>query len=210
MPTKSATKKGAGKVLKGKKINVELMVKKELPAILSEGSMLVIADEESLTQGTEILSKLNLKLDAIETERKRITEPLNQALKVENGRWKPAKDAISEVIKGLRAKMGEYQTKVVAEQHAVENTQAEKLAAGEINIETAVENASAFKAVDKVKTEAGSLSFKPTPKLKVWDETMIPREYLMIDEGKLFAALQGGKEVPGAAIEIIQVPVNRR
>jgi hypothetical protein len=204
---KSAAKSGKDKKAKP---SVELAIKKELPVIIDEAIALTIDSPEALTVGTDLLSRLNITLKKIDTEREKVTKPLNEALKAENGRWKPAKDAITGAVGELRDKMSKYQTEQINEQRAVENAQAERLEKGEIDIEKAVENASVFKAVDKVTTDAGSLSFKPKPQLKVTDPMAVPREYLMIDEDKLFAALQAGREVPGAEIEIIQVPVNRR
>lgn len=109
--------------------------------------------------------------------------------------------------------MGQYQTRLITEQKAQQDAIASRIAPGKgnLSLDTAMKRMEAIeRPVDKVETEAGSLKFRPMPRLKIISEADIPRSYMVPDEALIFADLKAGKVIPGAEIEIIQVPVNSR
>ncbi len=166
-----------------------------------------------MSKAVVILSKLNQFNDQIKEEKEKVTKPLNEALKAERGRWKPLEAMYEDAIEGLRGKMSAYQTAVEKERREKEMAIASRIkeGRGNLSLETAVKKIDSLEKVEKeVATDAGLVQFREVQKLKIMDEMLIPREYLVIDEKRVLEALKAGREVAGAVVETVQVPVNYR
>lgn len=186
-------------------------IQKSLSPIVDKALSITIKKPEDMVEATTLLSKLNSFNDRIKEEREKVTAPLNEALKAERARWKPAESANLEAIDYIRAEMSRYQTAQIAIQKAKEHAIAEKLTSGKISMDKAVAQIEKVKTPEKtVTTDAGAVQFRETAILKIWDYTMIPNEFMLPDEKKILATLKEGKKVAGCEIEMIQVPVNYR
>lgn len=188
-----------------------IALNKEISPIIDQVEKIKITNEATMGNAVSYLSKANQLLDRITEERERITKPLNEALKAERSRWKPLETILNEAISSIRGKMTSYQTLMIAQQKAEEQKIALKLSSGKITLDKAVAKIEAIEVpTNKVKTESGSISFKEQKVLKIVNATDIPREFLSINEKLLLEALKEGRKIPGATLEIIQVPVNYR
>lgn len=186
-------------------------ISKQMAPVVEQALDLIIRTPEEMIKGTEILSKLNQFNDKITAEKERITKPLNEALKIERGRWKPLVDAYGNAIAYIRDQMSEYQTKQVALQKEKGAKIAQKLTDGKIDLDKAVEQIEKIKMPEKeVATMAGLVQFRETQILEIVNENDIPDEYFMVDEKRLLADLKEGKIVTGAQLTTIQVPINYR
>ena len=166
---------------------------------------------QQVIQATELLSHTNKELDALLQKEEKITKPALLVIKNERERWAPYKAMLKDTITLLRTKLSDYQT--LETQRAAKEAQAiaDRASRGTIKVETAVRKLSEIDAPEaKVLTSNGSLTFRPKDTLSIIDPLKIPREYLIPDEDRILKALQGGTVVPGCAIVIIQVPINRR
>lgn len=189
----------------------ELTIQKQLAPIVDKALSITIKTQADMPLATEILSKLNSFNDKITEEKERITKPLLEALKVERSRWSPMEKANQSGIDHIREQMSEFQTAEYNRKKAEEKKIADKLSAGKITLDKAVEKFDKIEELQKeVATEVGLVQFRETPTLKITDSMAIPREYLIVDEKELLLALKKGKVVPGAEIVIIQTPVNYR
>jgi len=82
---------------------------------------------------------------------------------------------------------------------------------GNLKAGTAIKQMASVEAPeDKVTTDSGGLSFREKKVLKITDEKLIPKQYWIVDEDAVLAALKEGAKIPGAGIEIIMTPVNKR
>ncbi len=183
-----------------------------------------IKSAKDMSEATEVLSRMNQIMDAAEEEKQKVLTPLNAARTAELKRWKPFETFFSPAIESLRGKIGVYQT---AETRRAEK-EAEALAdrigegKGKIKVETAVRKMGEIdKPAGKVETAAGSLRFKPTPKLKIVNTVHLINDiiqnhagnferFVSYNEKEILIALQAGEKIRGVEIEIIQVPVNSR
>lgn len=190
----------------------ELTIQKSLAPVVDQALALTIKTADDMPPAVELLSKLNQFNDRIVEEREKVTKPLNEALKAERARWKPMETANQSAIDHIRNEMSAYQTAETKRQKAQEAKIAADLASGKIKkIETAVKKIEAVKTPDKeVATTAGLVQFRETATLKILDINLIPREYMIVNEKEVLASLKAGKVVPGAEIELVQVPVNYR
>ena len=181
--------------------------------LLATAESIVIDNQASMKQATELLSTINKTLDGMTEEKEKVTKPLNAALKAERDRWKPVESLLKPVVVSLRVKMSAYQTALIKKQREEEEKIAARMKPGKGNLkpETAIRKMSEVDAPEaKVESDAGSVGFREKKIVKITDEAKIPKEYWIVDVDAVFVALKEGKKVPGAEIDIEMVPVNSR
>lgn len=191
----------------------EITLKEDAQSAFSDAKSLTIKDTKSMTEGTDLLSYLNKKLDAVTIEKEKVTKPLNEALKAERGRWKPIETILEEAIGSLRRKMSVYQTEQIRKQKEEEAKIAARIGEGKgkLKVETAVRQMEEIDRPDaKIQTDRGSVSFRTDKILKIVDATKIPRNFLLPDEKLILMHLKNGNVVPGCEIEEVQTPINSR
>lgn len=193
--------------------NTELTLQKEISPIVTKAQSFQITDESSMTQAVELLSQANSYADKIEEERMKVMRPLLDAQKAENARWAALKSPLAIVIATMRAKISTYQTertRIIEAQKALIEARVGS-GRGKLSLDTATKRLEAIEEpTARVTTHAGSLSFKETRTLKITDTALLPREYLIPNEKLLLTELKSGKKIPGAEIEVLQIPINRR
>ncbi len=189
------------------------IIKKELSPIVEKAKGIKIINEKDLLEATEMLSQVNKIKDKITLEKEKVVVPLNEALKAERARWKPAEDVYKEAIEVLREKMSKYQTEVVLLSRKEEAKIANRVGEGKgkLKLETAVKKISELDTVlDEVIADSGSVKFREDKVLKITDESKIPDKYFVLDEKALLADLKAGIEVAGATLEVKMIPLNYR
>jgi predicted nucleic acid-binding Zn-ribbon protein len=181
------------------------------PIITEVSKLKKIKTSKDMSGATELLSKLNQTLDTLTTEKEKITKPMNEALLEVRARYKPAETALNDAIKTIRTEMSSYQTELLRIKKTKEDEMANALIAGKVDIDKASTALSNMKKPEqKVVTDGGSISFRTDQILKVTAIDKIPHEYFDLNEKKVLSALKLGKSIPGAEIELIQTPINRR
>lgn len=196
-----------------KENNLAVTIEKQIHPLVKSAEKLEIVDAKGMKEATEQLSQLNKLGDKIQAEKEKVTKPLNEALKAERARWKPVETVYEEAIEIIRGKMSEYQTNEIKKQREEEARIAARVGEGKgkLKVETAVKKIDEMERVDeKVNSESGMVKFREDKVLKIMDETLIPREYLMLDEKKILATLKAGGKVLGAVLETKMVPLNYR
>ena len=180
-----------------------------------------IKTPEDMEEATLAMSLINQVADKLKEDKEKLTEPLN-ALKAQiMSRYKPAESVLKPLIDLCRKRTSDYQT----EQARIAREDAAKIAArvgegkGKLKLETASKQMDAIeKPVEKVATSAGSLSFREDKVLKIenapkiWAHVFGNSDYSFVDinEKELLKQLEAGKIVPGAVIDIVMSPINRR
>lgn len=202
------------KIVMNKKMPTkEIAIVKKINPVIEKINSFSIVSAETMKEGVQYLSQLNQFLDKLTEEKEKLTKPLNEALKEVRSRYKPTELLLEGAISHLRSDMSLYQT----EQLKIQKIEEEKIAnrigegKGKLKVETAIEKINNLDTpASHVSTDAGAVKFRTDKKLKITDETLIPREYLIIDEKKLFSSLKLGNTIPGAEIEEVQTPINSR
>lgn len=188
-------------------------LQKEVAPIVSKAQALVIKDEKTMEQSVELLSRCNIVLDKAKAEKEMITKPAREIIKRENERWAPVIDPAEEVVKIVRLKQSEYQTMLSREAKMREEKIIERVGEGrgKLKVETAIRKMEDIKKPDeKVVASSGSVKFRDHTVLKVVTLSDVPFEYFDLNEKKVIDALKAGIEVPGAVLEVIKIPINRR
>jgi hypothetical protein len=187
--------------------------KKEVSPIIKQAETLTVTNAEEVKEATEVLSRLNKSLDAIEAEKDKVLGPLKEAAKAEKARWKPLEDMFDGAVSRIRGLLSTYQT----EQMRIKREEEAKVLArvgegkGKFKVETVIRKLGEIVTPEaRVEVESGGLTFRKSKTLKITDASKVPDEYWVIDEKKLLDALKDGKVVEGAEITVVQIPVNRR
>ena len=199
-----------------KKIQKEVTIKQ--PAIMPKITALQtriknvhITTAKNMSECVEILSQANQYLDALTTDREKLTKPINEALKEIRAKYKPAENALNDIISTIRGAVSQYQTTEIARKHAEEELLSKQLSSGKVDLNTAVTKLEQIKeAPGRVETASGSISFREDKVLRIIRAQDIPREYLIPDEKAILGALKTGKVIAGCELEVVMTPINRR
>ena len=142
--------------------------------------------------------QLKNTLSIVETVHETQYRPLKDQVDLVTAKFSPLEKSLTSVVKSLNSSMGAYQTKLIKDAQI----EAEKIAArigegkGHLKFETAM-----AKLADITRPEVlAETGFINRPKLSIVDITLIPKEYFVLDEKALKAALDKGVVVPVATL----------
>lgn len=194
--------------------DTQLVEYQEKSSLLVErGNTIEITDASGMEEATEILSRANKGLDAIKAEKDKVMRPLLDATAAERKRWKPLEDVLGGVVSRIRGLMGIYQTLLKREEEEKKAKIASRVGEGrgQLKAETAINQMDNVEVAEKkIVAESGGVSFRDKQELKVTHLTKIPLAYFDLNESRVLAALKDGVIVPGAQIEVVQIPINKR
>lgn len=191
---------------------IQVLEAKVVP-LVSQANNLAIATQEDMVKATAVLSNLGRYYDSVVAKREEITKPANATLHAARAMFDPIEKPAKAAIEALRTRIGAWQTAETKRANEEKNKIAERIAPGKgnLSIETAVKKLDAIATPEAaIATNEGSLKFRVHQVLTITNESLIPREYLIVDEVKLKAALKGGVKVPGAELVETQIPINSR
>ena len=194
----------------------EVIIHKEVGSILTKAEKHEITDAPSMATAVSMLSEANKRIDQITEEKEKVTKPLNEALKAERSRWKPAEELGEKIISILRSKISTYQT----EQKRIAEAEAKKIEArigegkGKLKLETAVAKIEAIDTPEaRVSTDAGMVKFRTDLVVKIINPKEVPEKFIteiIWDKKAIQAAYKRGEHVPGTIVEEVQTPINFR
>jgi len=180
-------------------ITVQKELKQQVSFVQQQANALVVSSEEEMTQAVDLLDAVNKVERSIIERKEAITRPLMTSLASARDLFKPLEVAHAEAKKTIKAKMLEYS---VAEEYRV-NKERERVAArvekGTMRVDTAITKLEGIGEVKNthIGTNAKS-SLRTITKVRVTDESLLPREYLIPDIKKITeAALKGKVVIPG-------------
>lgn len=175
------------------------VAKQQATKALNAATEMVIATQEHYESATDLLSKIKTVGKIIKERKEEITRPLMEALNSARDLFKPIEQSHADAERIIKGKMITYQN----EQEVLREAEKAKLAArvekGTLKQETAVRK---MAEIPQVPTNAqgkiGQVSTRIVKKLVITDANAVPREYCVPDNALIKAALDAGKEVPGA------------
>jgi molecular chaperone DnaK (HSP70) len=186
-------------------------IEKTVNPLVATATALAITSDADMPRATELLSQVNKALDQVTDEEDKVVKPLKEALKAEQGRWKPIKTTLEAARDAIRSAMSKYQTSVTLARAKEEERLAARVEKGTMRLDTAARKMTeAPVPVQAVETASGSIRFRTVQKLVITKAADIPREYLVPDEVAIKAALKAGKQVAGCELVDEQVPMNYR
>jgi hypothetical protein len=161
-------------------------------------------DVEVLSDGAVMI---NLRLSEIEAERKKVTAPLNESLKAANNLFKRIAAPLEEMKRIVQAKMQKWwNDENVKRQEEEDRIKAEEERRRKIQAAHKKQGHDVAEPIElekpaPVETKVGNTHVRKDWTFEVIDEIKVPREYLMVDDGKISVRIsQGIRDIPGLRI----------
>ena len=191
---------------KGITINTQQLATKEAEEYQNQVSFvkekageLTITSDEDMTIASDLLNDIK-KVETVISERKQaITRPLMSALASARDLFKPLETGYAEAKTTIKGKMLSYsadeEARIVKESERVEK----RVEKGTMKVETAARKLEEAGEVKKTYSGGRSkTSIRTVQKVRIVDESQIPREYLIPDMKKITdAILRQGEVVSG-------------
>lgn len=190
---------------------------KEARALETQAVTLTIATNKELMNASELLSRVAKLRKDLETRRKFIVDPLNKQVKQINEAFKfwsaPLDHADRVLRKGIADYQAEQRRRAEEERRRQDELERNRLEALEQAVEQPTPKGEPATIVfpvppppvseplRTVKTSAGLVSTRKRWTFEVLDLSVVPREYLMLNERAVREAIrQGVREIPGLRI----------
>lgn len=161
---------------------------------------LQIKTVDDLTEATELLGKIKTVGKAITQKKESITKPLNEALRNARSFFAPVEEMWANAERIVKDKMIGYQNEQLAKAAKETKKVEEKVEAGKMSFEKAAEKIEAVTPQKNVTTDAGAAQFRTVKEVVIDNETLIPREYLVLDMVKIRKVALAGVSIPGVRI----------
>lgn len=159
-----------------------------------EANSLKVTTPDEAERGSELLRAIKDYSKSLTERKETMTRPLMQSLAAVRDLFKPHELDLKDAEKTVKAKLLAYQVEEQARVDAEVAKVLKKVEGGRMRDDTAAEK---LGSIGEVKTIRGTQLRKVT-KIRVVDETAIPREYLTPDMVKITeAVLRQNVDVPG-------------
>lgn len=145
---------------------------------------------ENRNKGGELLTLFNEAAKRAKEEKDKTLGPAELTVKRIKEQWKPFEDGLKQCIAHIKAQMLKWD---IAEADRIKKERERVLSDGRLKVGTIERKLAALEAPPVNNTRS-------VLRLEITDELLIPREYLVVDEVKLKAALREGVKVPGARL----------
>lgn len=175
------------------------VVKQQATKAVTAANELVIKTDEDMSKATDILSKIKTVAKMAKERKELITKPLNEALASARDLFKPIEQNCADAEKIIKSKMITFSDAQDAIREKAKEKIVEKVEAGKMTAEKAVEKLDNLPSVQTTTTgKVGQVQTRMVTKYRIVDETKIPRLYMVPDMAKITEAIKAGTVVPGA------------
>lgn len=189
--------------------------------ILAEAETYTVSTAQQFTDAGEVLKRIKGHLKKLEETEMGITRPINDGLKLVRDLFRSPKERATRAEGLIKRAMIGYQSEQdrlrrEEQQRADENARKERekldaqaakaLASGKVEKAEALQDRAATVVAPIIHREApkvAGVSMREVWKFEVTDESLVPREYLSVDEKKIRAvvnALKGGTKIAGVRV----------
>jgi hypothetical protein len=163
-------------------------VKRQVTTISNQAGDLMIDSQESLSQATDILSKIKTSAKDLKSRKEEITNPLNAALKSARSLFKPLEDDLATAERTIKGKILDYSNEVEEEARKKAAKLEDRVERGTMRTDTAMRKMDEIETVgSSVQGASGSVQFRMVRNIKIVDPTKIPLKYLSNE--KVLAAI---------------------
>jgi len=186
-------------------------IAKDIEVIQSEADTYTIQSQQDVAVATEFLVKVKGRAKRIEELRQFFVKPLNDQAKAINERFKASLKPLEEIEAKVKRSISDFtleqerkrqeEERKLQEQHAKEMAKQEKQAekTGEDFVPSAAPTIAAPSG--PVRSSSGTASTPKVWKFEVVDPTLVPRDYLEVNESLIRKAVNGGtRDIPGVRI----------
>ena len=173
--------------------------KSQVLFVQKAANALVITSNEDMTKGSDILNSVKQIKKSITERKELITRPLMDALASARDLFKPLETGYAEAEKTIKAKMLDFS---IAEEERITKEKARveaRVEKGTMRTDTAIEKMEQIgDSKNSFAGESSKVSIRRMVKVRIVDESLIPREYLVPDMTRITeAVIRQGQIVPG-------------
>jgi hypothetical protein len=169
--------------------------KKQVSFVQKAADDLQVVKVEDMDVASDLLNQVKKVAKSITEQKELITRPLMTGLAEARNLFKPFELSYTEAEKTIKAKMLTFS---IAEDERIEKEKARveaRVEKGTMRVDTAVAK---LGDIGDAKTSFGKSSLRKVTKIRIVDESLIPREYLIPDLSKITeAVLRGGQIISG-------------
>lgn len=179
---------------------LELVQEQTLLAVESAKTLIIDSDAK-MGYATDMLKQIKVVGKLITEKKELITKPLNQALKEARDMFRPYEETCEETEKIVKQKMVAYQNEQEKKRREELAKIEAKVEKGTMKMETAIKKIENVQEVQtSVQGSTGAISTRILKKVRIADESLLPREYLIPDLKKIEAVAKAGVEIPGVEV----------
>jgi len=178
-----------------------IVLKGQISKIENKAQTTVVDSPEEYTQAIDLVAQLKDRGSKLKTLKESLTKPANEILRNARAMFAPvlAQHANAETI--IKTKLLAYKRKVDDEARIKEEKIAQQAESGRIKPETAEKKMDAVERVDNTtRGKVGEVQIRKIKKVRITDETAIPREYLIPNNVAIRRDALGGKTIPGVEV----------
>lgn len=175
----------------------DVVIVKEQVSKASEVAKMTIKSDKDYEDANGKLANIRKVKQLVTAEKKKQLDPINEAARATREFWKPFEEQISNAENILKGSILNYKKKLEARNEKKEATISKKVEEGKLSFEKGVEKVGAIQ--QKPLTHSG-IKTRKIKKVRITDETKVPKEYWVIDMVKLNADAKAGKEIPGVEV----------
>lgn len=169
---------------------------KQAQGTLRELSDFAVATQEDIDIAGAFLVEVKTAWKRLEERRQEITAPLNEGLRSANDLFRPALTALAEAERLLKRKIADAQTEIQRRNREAMEAAQKALSSGDVR-----GAAEAAQALAPLVAPTG-VTVREVWEFRVVDAALVPRQYLMVNEPAIRAAVAAGvREIPGVVIE---------
>ena len=178
------------------------IVKQQATKALTAATALIIKTDEDMVSATDMLSKIKQVGKMIKDRKEQITRPLTEALNSARDLFKPIELSHYNAEVMIKSKMLAYQDDQDKKREVEKMKLAERVEKGTLKPETAIKRMEDIQEVQtNVKGKFGEVTTRTIKKVRIVDESKLPREYLVPNMPKINEdSLKQGVQIPGVEI----------
>ncbi len=172
-------------------------IQRETGSMMKTATALKVIDENRAQGANEMLVFVAEAKKKLEGQRVFLVKPLNDHVKDINAAFKEWFKPLEEVDKLVRGKLLTFQREQEVIRVEAQRLEEERLTANEPEEDLP----EILTAPRIIRGNQGSSSVRKTWTFEVMDDTLVPREYLAVDEGVISLAVRKGtRDIPGVRI----------
>lgn len=167
----------------------------------NQSNAIVIENDTGHRQAVDLVATLKETGSRLKNKKESITKPLNEALRNVRDMFRPIEDQYSSAESIIKGKLLDYTRKVNEEARKKEEALAKRVEKGTMKMETAERKLDTIERVDNTtKGDVGRVSIKKIKKVRIVDESSLPREYLEPNMVLIRKDALSGIEIKGVEI----------
>lgn len=176
-------------------------LKAQISKLENQATAIVIGSQEEYGTAIDIVSKLKDTGSIIKEKKESITKPLNEALRNARDLFRPVEIQFENAERIIKEKLLAYKRKVDEEARAKEAKIAAQAEKGTIKLETAERKIGEIERVENTtRGKVGEVQVRKVKKVRITNESLIPRKYLVPDMVAIRRDALGGVPITGVEV----------